>query len=432
VTGNQTQFDFRMEKQKSLHPQTIRVRHRLEQWSKQGRKHWDLYRHVMDPYVLLDALRLVLNNRGSAGVDGQTCKDIRERQWEFVTELSQSLRDRTYKPRPVRRVYIPKKDGRKRPLGIPTIRDRTVQRALVLLLEPIYERIFTSFSYGFRPGRSAMQCAADAANGMYKRRFVLEADIESFFDRVVHRKLKGMLKEQIVDPRILDLISGFLEAGFMESKKPWEPTAEGTPQGGPLSPLLANIYLHYVLDQRFAEVASKEEHTKMYRYADDFIIVTDHPGRMKSLRRALYAWMREGGLKLKEEKTRELDMSNQKRSRASHFDFLGYRFHLRAFKDNPNRFWIARQPSENSRKVLREKLKQKLHPGLSIEDAQINLELFWEGWSGYFRYGNANRILYREVESVKRAVISYLRRKFRHQRRPVGWGRLIPIAKHLW
>ena len=169
-----------------------------------------------------------------------------------------------------------------RPLGIPTVRDRVVQRALVLLLEPIYEQIFLPCSYGFRPGRNAMECAAEAAEGMFRRRYVLEADIESFFDRVVHRRLKGMLKEQIVDPRILDVIGGFLESGFLEHRKPWQPTKEGTPQGGPLSPLLANIYLHYALDQRFQKAASQEGHTQLYRYCDDFIIMSDHPGRLRN------------------------------------------------------------------------------------------------------------------------------------------------------
>lgn len=416
----------------SLHPQTIRTRHRLQQWTKQGRKHWDLYRYVTDPHVLLDALRLVLRNGGAHGIDGETCGSIRRREWAYVTRLAQSLRDRTYRPRPVRRVFIPKKDGRMRSLGIPVIRDRVVQRALVLLMEPIYEEVFLPCSYGFRPGRSAMQCAADAAEAMYRRRHVLEADIESFFDRVSHRKLRGMLRQQVVDPRVLGLIEAYLGAGFIEPRRPWQATKEGTPQGGPLSPLLANIYLHYALDRKFAETASREGHTRMYRYCDDFVIVSDHPGRLRTARRALYAWMREAGLNLKETKTREVDMSNHRRSRESHLDFLGYRFHLRAFKDNPRRYWIARQPSEKARRTLRERLEQRLVPTLPFREAKARLEETWRGWSGYFRYGNANRVLYREVHTTHREVLKYLRKKFRHQRRPVPWRRLYPLAKEIW
>jgi group II intron reverse transcriptase/maturase len=307
-----------------------------------------------------------------------------------------------------------------------------VQRALVLLLEPIYEQVFLPCSYGFRPGRSAMECAAEAAEGMFRRRHVLEADIESFFDRVEHRKLTGMLREQIVDPRILDLIGRFLESGFLEFRKPWQPTKEGTPQGGPLSPLLANIYLHYALDRRFASAVSRGGHTQLYRYCDDFIVVSDHPGRLRSARRALDVWMKEAGLNLKESKTRGIDMSSHCRSRNSHLDFLGYRFHLRAFRDNPKRFWIARQPSEKARQGFRQRLKERLHPGLALQQAHDRLAETWRGWSGYFRYGNANRVLYREVHTVRRAVFHYLRKKFRSQRRPVPWRDLVPLAEMIW
>lgn len=418
-----------MGKQMSLHSQTIRIQHRLVEWSKQGRKHWDLYRHVTDPYLLHDALKLVLRNGGSPGIDRERCEAIRGREWSYVTALSHELRTRSYHPAAVRRVYIPKSDGRERPLGIPRIRDRVVQRALVLLMEPIYERIFTDFSYGFRPGKSAPGCAAEAAQAMFTRRYVLEADIEGFFDHVDHGKLKGMLRDQIVDPRILNLIDAFLKAGFIEAKKPWEATREGTPQGGPLSPLLANLYLHYALDVRFREQASKQGFTKLYRYCDDFIIVSKTKAQLKSARRALYVWMREAGLKLKESKTREVDMSSRVRSRESHLDFLGYRFHLRSFKDNPKNFWIARQPAEKSRRALRSRLAERLQPTLSHEEARQCVHSIWRGWSGYFRYGNANRVLHREIKSVRREVYKYFRRKYRHQRRPVRWKKLYPWAE---
>jgi group II intron reverse transcriptase/maturase len=296
-------------------------------------------------------------------------------------------------------------------------------------MEPIYEQIFTDFSYGFRPGRSAPQCAADSAEAMFRRRYVLEADIEGFFDHVVHRKLKGMLREQIVDSRILDLIGAFLRSGFIEQKKSWEATKEGTPQGGPLSPLLANIYLHYALDIKFRVTASQQEFTKLYRFCDDFIIVSKTKAQLKSARRALYAWMKEAGLKLKESKTREVDMSSHAHSRESHLDFLGYRFHLRSFKDNPKNFWIARQPSEKSRQALRKRLQERLQPTLSREQAREQVHSIWRGWSNYFRYGNANRVLYREIKSVRREVYGYLRRKYRSQRRPLRWSRLHSWAK---
>jgi RNA-directed DNA polymerase len=429
VQAIQNKIEPRAKKQMSLHPQTIRIRHRLVTWSKQGRKHWDLYRYLMDPFVLSDALKLVMSNKGSPGLDQERVEDMRGREWEYVTKLSESLQNRRYHPSAVKRVYIPKSDGKLRPLGIPRVRDRVIQRALVLLLEPIYENIFLDFSYGFRPNKSAPMCAADSANAMFKRRYVLEADIEGFFDHVVHRKLKGMLKEQIVDPRILDLISAFLTSGFIEMKKPWVETKEGTPQGGPLSPMLANIYLHYALDVKFEEKALKSGHTKIYRYCDDFIVMSDNKARLKSARRALYVWMKEAGLKLKDSKTREIDMSNQARSRENHFNFLGYKFHLRSFKDNPKNFWIARQPSEKSRRALSLRLKEKLTPNLSHEDARSSARSIWRGWSEYFRYGNANRVLYREVKSVRRAIYQYLRAKYRHQRRPVQWKKLFSIAE---
>jgi group II intron reverse transcriptase/maturase len=225
----------------SLSPQTTRIRHRLREWTKSGRKHWDLYRYLYDPYVLYDALKAVIKNGGSAGLDGRTIREVQGREWDYVREILAHLREGAYKPGAVRRAYIPKKDGDKRPLGIPNLIDRTIQRALVLLMEPIYELKFNDFSFGFRPGRKAVDCAAVVAKTCYDLRYVLDADIEKFFDNVEHRKLIGLLKREIVDPRILKLIHQFLKSGFKEPGKPWRRSEKGTPQGGPISPLLANL-----------------------------------------------------------------------------------------------------------------------------------------------------------------------------------------------
>jgi len=417
------------EKKTSLSRQTIRVQHQLAQWTKGGRKHWDLYRWLMNPMILCDAAKLVVENGGAPGVDGRTCESIKGREWDYAIEISRSLRSKTYHPRPVRRVYIAKRDGRKRPLGIPCIDDRIVERALVLLLEPIYEQVFLPCSYGFRRGKSATECVAETAKLVYSHRHVLEADIESFFDRVSHRKLFGMLKEKIVDPRILDLIREILKAGFVEWDKPWQPTQKGTPQGSPLSPLMSNVYLHYTLDSKFAK--SNPQRSRLVRYADDFVMVSETKADLLVLKRNLDRWMREGGLNLKESKTRVVDMRNRRRSHDSKFNFLGYKFHLRSYRDNPKRFWIARQPSESSRTELHQNLKAKLTPNLPLKQARNQLKLVWNGWSNYFRYGNSNRVFYREIRSLKGIVEWYLRRKYRQQRRPVPWKKLHPLANRI-
>jgi RNA-directed DNA polymerase len=416
-------------KSTSLSPHTLHIQNNIRNHASSNRKHWDLYRHLMDPYLLAEALDLVINNDGAEGIDGVTIDDIKNRRWEFVKSLAAEMKAKTFKPQAVRRVYIPKSDGRMRPLGIPTLKDRVIQRALVLVMEPIYELKFMDFSYGFRPGKSAADCAAKVADTTFKHRHVIDADIEAFFDKVQHRKLIGMLKREIVDPRILSLIWSFLVSGFIERNKPWQPTPEGTPQGGPLSPLLANIYLHYSLDLKFAEWKIKD--AQLVRYADDFVVMTRTKASANFLLKMIRGALKEVGLNLKEAKTRLVNMQNRYRSHDSYFNFLGFKFHLRAFKDNPNRFWIARQPSEKSRKNLTRKLKASLFPNLSQVQAKQRALEIWQGWCEYFRYSNANRVFYGQVRTVKRQLTRYLQRKYRRQRRPVPWRVLYKWLKSL-
>ncbi len=415
----------------SLSAQTIRIRTRASQWSQQGRKHWDLYRYLFSPHLLHDALKLVIANNGAAGIDGQEVKDVRGKEWEFCLKLNAELKDGTYRPSAVRRVYIPKSEGEKRPLGIPTLRDRTVQRALCLLLEQIYEPKFHDFSFGFRPRRKAVDCVAQVAKAVDTHRFVLEADIAKFFDRVSHNQLLKLLEKEIVDKRILRLVSRFLKAGVSEPGKPWQPSLEGTPQGGPLSPMLANIYLHYLLDEKFVEIYGNNRAVKMFRYADDFVAVATNRQDLKMFKHLLNMWMREAHLNLKEEKTREVDMTNRSRSHASKFDFLGFKIHLRAYRDNPKRFWIARQPSEKSRINLRLALRMRMQAHLSVKLVRERLAQTWRGWCNYFCHGNSNRVFYRERDSVKRLIWWYLRRKFRRTRKPVSWCRLHQLSDDL-
>lgn len=416
----------RTKKSTSLSPQTLRVRAQLEKWEKSGRKHWDLYPQLLNLHVLADALRLVLANSGSAGLDGVECKDIRGHEWDFVVHLREELKEGRYVASAVARVYIPKRDGSARPLGIPSVKDRVVQRALVLLMEPIYEQVFLPCSQGFRPGKRSVDCVFEVAKETFRHRHVLDADIKSFFDSVVHRKLMGMLRKKIVDPRILGLIEGFLKAGFCVWDKPWQETREGTPQGGPLSPLLANVYLHYALDQRFN--ALKSSGSKLFRFADDFVVVAQTRSEIQMILEQVQTWLREAGLELAPAKTKIVDMSNEKRGHDSKFDFLGFKLHLRAFEDNPKRFWVARQPAEKARKAFQAKLKTELRPQLSLDQARQKILEIWIGWSNYFRYGNSNAILRKSLRVIKRSVMVYLRVKFRQQRRPVCWGKLCKRA----
>jgi RNA-directed DNA polymerase len=188
--------------------------------------------------------------------------------------------------------------------------------------------------------------------------------------------------------------------------------------------MLANIYLHYALDLKFNELAGKSEKAKLFRFADDLVIVAENESQIRSLKKWVGYWLFKAGLTLSAKKTRMVDMSNAKRGYDSKFDFLGFKLHLRAFKDNAKRFWIARQPSERARRNLHEKLKSRLTPHLSLNQAREKLDEIWRGWVNYFRFGNSNRILYKELRSVRRCVMVYLRYKFRHQRRPVAWQKL--------
>lgn len=239
---------------------------------------------------------------------------------------------------------------------------------------------------------------------------------------MVHRKLLGMLKEKIVDPRVLRLIRSILRSGFCEWGKPWQATPQGTPQGGPLSPMLANIYLHYALDAKLWPVLQQSKgRLHLFRFADDFVVVGRNQNEMKFIRNCIAGWLAEAGLNLHPEKTRLVDMRNGSRSHSSRFDFLGFRIHLRAYRDNRKRFWIARQPSARARQALRATLRSRLLANHSMTEAMRICDQVWRGWAGYFRYGNSNRILYKERHNVSRAFWRYLRRKYRRQRHPVPW-----------
>jgi RNA-directed DNA polymerase len=273
-----------------LLPQKVsELRCKLAHKAKQepGFRFYALYDRIYRADVLRAAWWLVLAHNGAPGVDGMTCHDILDvlDLDTFLRELQEELRNRTYRPQPVKRVYIPKPDGRQRPLGIPTVRDRIVQTAALLALEPIFEADFLDSSYGFRPGRNAHQ-AIDAIRQYLAAGFteVYDADLKSYFDTIPHDALLKCLERRIADRKVLQLIRMWLESPVIETDKNGRPKAsrpkQGTPQGGVISPLLANIYLHWFEKQHGRrDGPGTWANSKLVRYADDFVVLARYQSR---------------------------------------------------------------------------------------------------------------------------------------------------------
>lgn len=359
-----------------------------------ARRFHALYDKLYLPYVLQRAWELVKRNRGAGGIDGQTLADIEAYGEErFLAETAQAVREQTYRPVPVRRVRIPKRDGSTRPLGIPTVRDRVVQAAAKLILEPIFEADFEGCSFGFRPGRGPQEALAAVDQQARKGfRWVVDADIEQFFDRLDHEVLMEALRRRIGDGAMLRLIWRWLKAGYL-----WEgevhDTDQGSPQGGVLSPLLANVYLH-----SFDEAARQQKVFlgKLTRYADDFIIQC---GSEEQARRAL-AWVAAtlATVKLQLHPTKT-QVAND---REEGFDFLGFH-HRRALLGPQSQKGagketqgVLRWPSRKAQASFRERIRQGVGPPgrLRMRWPEVVqwLRRYLTGWWQYFRHGESRRV----------------------------------------
>lgn len=343
--------------------------------------------------VLWEAWERVRRNRGAAGVDSQSIADVEAVGVEsFLEELGADLREGRYRPRAVLRRYIPKADGRNRPLGIPTVRDRVVQMAAKLVLEPIFEADFLPCSYGFRPKRGATL----ALEALRKRcnsggHFVLEVDIRDYFGSIDHEKLMKLVEMRVSDRKVLKLVRQWLGAGVMEDGVESRVVA-GTPQGGVISPLLSNIYLHY-LDLLWTRHCSHLG--ELVRYADDFVIVCRSRRDCEEAEAKVRAILARLGLELHPDKTRMVNLFDGEEG----FDFLGC--HLR--KRMSGRIWeregkrvyfLNRWPSQRAMKRVRQRVKELTHRGRcheDIRDVVRGLNPVLRGWGNYFRTGNASR-----------------------------------------
>jgi RNA-directed DNA polymerase len=342
------------------------------------------------PGNLTSAMAKVVSNQGAAGVDHVTVEQFLLHAEDNLSKLRAELRLDTYQPQAIRRVLIPKLGStEKRPLGIPTVRDRVVQTAIVHVLQPIFERDFASTSFGFRPGLGAQQALARVEQLLALGYcYVVDADLKSYFDTIPHERLLQRLGDKVADGRLLKLIESFLKAGILEGLREWTPT-EGAPQGAVLSPLLSNVYLN-PLDHLLAA-----EGFEMVRYADDFVILCRSQAAAESALGVVAAWVEANGLTLHPNKTRIVDAST------AAFDFLGYRF------DRDNRY-VRPKSMEKLKATVRTKTKRTNGHSLAVIVANLNRTL--QGWFGYFKF--CCRIVFRKLDGwIRRRLRSLLRKR---------------------
>jgi group II intron reverse transcriptase/maturase len=388
-----------------------------------------LYDKVYRADILSHAYALVRANKGSAGIDGVTFEAIEEQEGiaAFIAELEEALRNRTYKPDPVRRVMIPKSDGSQRPLGIPTIRDRVAQMATKLVIEPIFEADFCPTSYGFRPKKSAHDAVDDVAYALNTGHAeVIDADLSKYFDTIPHTKLMAVVAERICDGAILHLIQMWLKAPVMEMAKDGtkrnigggKGNRKGTPQGGVISPLLANLYLH-ILDRIWERHKLRERlGARIVRYADDIVILC-RKGKSGEAMAMLRQILTRLELTLNGAKTKVVD------AYAGEFDFLGFTAWMgRGIKTG--KYYPHIQPSKKAEQKVENRiteLTKRERTIMPLEWVVKEVNTMLRGWVGYFHYRNCSQTLGRVRNHLEQRLVTHLRKRHKVRDRKTGYVR---------
>ena len=426
---------WQMPGKRVLSPKVAHLRQKLYQKAKQepGFRFYTLYEAVCRHDVLMDAWWAVRKNDGCPGVDAVTFKQIEESQRGisgFIEELRASLLDGSYRPQPVKRVYIEKANGKLRPLGIPTIRDRVAQMAVVLVVEPIFEADFLDCSYGFRPECSAHDALTEVRQNLKQGRCeIYDADLQSYFDTIPHDKLMKCVQRRISDGSVLKLIRMWLKAVIVESSKdnPKDPpkvtrSKQGTPQGGVISPLLANLYLHW-FDRQFhcPEGPYRWANARLVRYADDFVIMARYIGQriprfVESLLEGRF------GLTINREKTKVVKLKEEGAS----LNFLGYQFRYDRDLHGGNWKYLNLTPAPKSLQRERDKIREMTGPEQCFKPVmaligEINRQT--KGWGQYFGLGYPRKAFRDLSRYVQERLTRHLKRRSQrpYRRTEASW-----------